>query len=188
MMAAFILFASLGLDTFAIALSLGLSGLPRAQWQRVGLTFACFEGLMPLVGLLVGRQVSTLIGAWAGYIAAGLLILVGVLAIKEALSEKDDDDDDAMPAVEGRQLLLTGLSVSLDELAVGFSLGVLHVALGPTLAYIALQAFVITFAGLALGARLGRRLEDKAELVSGIVLTLLGIALMINQATGSHFL
>ncbi len=191
MIAVGILLVSLGLDTFAVALGLGLSGLPRAQWRRVGLTFACFEGVMPVAGLLIGRHLSALIGAWAGYIAAGLLILVGLIAIKEALSDKDDDDNDdgaKAPSLEGRKLLLTGLSVSLDELAVGFSLGILRAALVPTLAYIVAQTFIITFAGLALGTRLSRHLEDRAELASGIVLTLLGLALLINQATGSHFL
>lgn len=182
-----ILLLSLGLDTFAVALGLGLSGLPRSHWRRVGLTFALFEGGMPVVGLLIGHRVQNAIGGWAGTIAAGLLIPVGLLAIKEALSEEDADEK-KLPAVQGKQLRLTGLSVSLDELAVGFSLGVLHVALGPTPAYVALQAFGITFLGLSLGVRLGARLEDKAELASGIVLTLLGIALLINQATGSHFL
>ena len=185
MIAATILLLSLGLDTFAIALGLGLSGLPRSQWRRVGLTFACFEGAMPIVGLLIGRHLSGIVGAAAGYIAACLLILVGVLAIREA---RADDDEKKPPSVQGTKLLLTGLSVSLDELAVGFSLGVLHTAFGPMLAYIAVQAFVITFAGLYLGRRLGARLEDRAELASGIVLTLLGIALLISQATGSHFL
>ena len=186
MIAVTILLLSLGLDTFAIALGLGLSGLPRTEWRRVGLTFAFFEGLTPVAGLLVGRHLSNLVGTAAGYIAAGILIFVGLLAIKEARS--DDDDDKKPPSVEGKKLLLTGLSVSLDELAVGFSLGFLHVALGPTLLYIALQAFLITFLGLRLGAHLGARMEEKAELASGIVLTLLGIALLINQATGSHLL
>jgi putative Mn2+ efflux pump MntP len=35
--------------------------------------------------------------------------------------------------------------------------------------------------------RSGKRLGDKAEFASGIVLILLGIALLINQITGSHF-
>ena len=190
MIATVVLLLSLGLDTFAVALGLGLSGLSRSQWVRIGLTFACFEGLMPVGGLFLGRHLSSVIGAWAGYIAAVLLIVVGAFALKEAISEMDEDDDadKAASLLGGKKLLLTGLSVSVDELAVGFSLGLLHVALVSTLAYIALQAFGITFLGLALGARLGKRLGDRAEFASGIVLILLGIALLVNQITGSHFL
>lgn len=192
MIAAAVLLLSLGLDTFAVALGLGLSGLSRSQWVRVGLTFACFEGLMPVGGLFLGRHLSRVIGARAGYIAAVLLIVVGAFALKEAISEakEADEDDEDKPAslLSGKKLLLTGLSISIDELAVGFSLGLLHVAFASTLVFIAVQAFAITFLGLALGARLGKRLGDRAEFASGIVLILLGIALLITQITGSHFL
>jgi len=184
-----LIFLALGLDTLAVALGLGLGGLPRSRWLRVGLVFACFEGLMPLVGLLLGQGLGTRLGGFATDAAAGILIVLGGLAIREALQ---DDDDDALGrvAVAGRPraLVLAGLSVSLDELAVGLALGVLHVPLGPALAYIALQAFALTFGGLALGARLGARLGERAELVAGVVLALLGLALLLSEATGGHFL
>jgi len=185
MIAAGLLFLSLGLDTFAVAVGLGLSGLPRAQWRRVGLAFAFFEGVMPIVGLVAGNHLSHAVGQWAGYGAAALLILVGAHEIRESLS---DEDEDKVPSVEGGKLILAGLSVSLDELAVGFSLGVLRVPLGPALGYIALQAFALTFIGLSWGTRIGRRFGEKAELLGGVVLALLGLALLVNQLTGSRFL
>ena len=87
-----------------------------------------------------------------------------------------------------RPLVLTGLSVSLDELAVGFALGVLHVPLGPALGYIAVQAFALTLVGLLIGRRLGKALGERAELAAGVVLALLGIAIFVSEITGSHFL
>ncbi len=188
MLATIILFLSLGLDTLAIALGLGLGGLPRRRWLTVGLTFAFFEGVMPVVGLLIGQGLSDVLGEVVAYLAALILIGVGILAIREALSGDDDDDDGVPTDLTGRRLVLTGLSVSLDELAVGFSLGVLGVPLGLALGYVAVQAFALTFIGLALGGRLGRHLGERAELASGVVLVLLGLALLISEATGAHFL
>lgn len=167
-----------------------MSGLPRRRWLRVGLTFACFEGLMPIVGLLIGHRLGTLLGEAAAYIAAGILIVIGGLEIREAIMADDDDDDpdDGEDREKQHPLILTGLSVSLDELAVGFALGVLDVPLGPALGYIAAQAFVLTFIALRLGRRLGHHLGEREELAAGIVLALLGVALAINEAMGSQFL
>ncbi len=184
MITAAFLFLSLGLDTLVVAISLGLSGLPRTQWRRVGLAFAFFEGIMPIVGLVAGNHLSHAAGQWAGYGASALLILIGAREIKESFS----DDDDTPPSTEGGKLILAGLSVSLDELAVGFSLGVMRVPVGPALGCIAVQAFALTFVGLAWGTRLGKHFGEKAELLGGVVLTLLGVILLIGQLTGKQFL
>jgi putative Mn2+ efflux pump MntP len=184
-----IIFFSLGLDTLAVSLGLGLSGLPRARWMRVGLTFALFEGLMPVLGLLVGQRLGTLFGEIAGYLAAAILVSIGGLEIKEAIMDDDDDEpiNLGLTGEKQRPLALIGLSVSLDELAVGFALGVLHVSIGPALAYIAVQAFALTFVGLRIGRRLGRQIGERAELVAGVVLALVGIALFVSEITGTHF-
>ena len=182
MLAAVALFVSLGLDTFAVAVGLGVKGLPRAQWRSVGLTFALFEGLMPVLGLLIGRQASASFGYTAHYSAAALLIAFGAWEIREALLDDDDDaatDDPAIAAaVHLRSVWITGLSVSLDELAVGFSLGVVGVVPVVALPLIGLQAFGLTFLGLALGKRLGARLGERAELAAGVVLLVLGVAML----------
>lgn len=144
---------------------------------------------MPLIGLLIGRHLSSAFGAWAGYLAAGILILVGALELKEAFEDEPEAGEGAeMPEARGLPLLWMGLSVSLDEMAVGFSLGVVQAALGFALAFIAIQAFVLTFVGLWLGSRLGSRLGGKAELLAGVILCLLGIAMLVERISGSHFL
>ncbi len=189
MIATLVLFLSLGLDTLAVSVGLGLSGLPRSRWVRVGVTFALFEGLMPVLGLLIGKSLSEKLGEIAAYAAAVILIVIGLLALREALTEDDNNDgDDLVEKTQGNRLLLTGLSVSLDELAVGFSLGVLQVPVGIALIYIAIQAFALTFIGVSFGGRLGAHLGRRAELASGIILTLLGVALLVGEVTAVTFL
>ena len=183
-----LLFASLGLDTLAVALGVGISGLPRSRWLRLGLTFAAFEGGMPIVGLLIGRRLGPHLGSVATYLAAALLLAIGLLAIREALEKEANEPDAASTSLTGRALSMTGFSIGLDELAVGFSIGVLGVSIGPALGYVAIQAFALTILGLFVGEHVRGRLGERAELASGVVLTLLAMALIVNEATGRGFL
>ncbi len=70
------------------------------------------------------------------------------------------------------------LSVSLDELAIGFSLGLLHVPVLLAAAIIAAQAFVVTMVGKALGRIVGTVVAERAEMLSGLMLTVLACFLL----------
>ena len=53
---------SLGFDTFAVAVGLGMSGLSRRDQYRYGACFAVAEGCMPLIGFLLGQFVASAVG------------------------------------------------------------------------------------------------------------------------------
>lgn len=184
MIAAIGLFLALGLDTFAVALGLGMKGTARRHWVRIGLTFALFEGLMPVVGLLLGKVVVGRVGEIMTYVAGVLLLAVGAWEIREAREEQTESVELKNNASESQSLPALGLAISLDELAVGFSLGVLGVPIGAALGYIALQAFAITLIGLAVGNRVGVRLQTRAEVAAGVLLLLLGAIVIVTSALG----
>ena len=89
-----------------------------------------------------------------------------------------------LASAQGLSLVGLALSVSLDELAVGFSFGILRIALAPALVAIALQALLLSLCGLWLGSRVGRALGERAEMLAGLRLCLLGIALAVGRLTG----
>lgn len=185
------LILSLGLDTFALSTTLGIAPLSRRARLRLALTFAAAEGLMPAVGLLIGRPLGEAVGRWDVYAAAALLLVTGLWMLREGLAEDDErssGDERAqilrMTSAQGLTLVGLAFSVSLDELAVGFSFGILRVALVPALVAIALQALLLSLCGLWLGRRLGRALGERAEILAGAVLCVLGIVLAVGHLTG----
>lgn len=182
----FLFILPLGLDTFALSLALGVQPLPLARRVRLALWFACFEAVMPAVGLLLGLPLGTTLGAWGAYLAGALLVLVGLWMVREAMDDDDDEAEKLGTLGQGLRWGLVGLgfSVSLDELAVGFSFGVLGLPLGLGLALIGGQALCVSLLGQALGSRFGAELGERAELVAGVLLVVLGLALIVTRAVG----
>jgi manganese efflux pump family protein len=168
---------SLGIDTFTVAVGLGISGIGRKNRLRVGVSFALFEGLMPLIGFLLGHAVSNLFGNIASVLGILILFGIGVWMIKEAFSREDKK----LKIDTRKGLVFTSLSVSMDELAVGFSMGTLGLPIILTVILIALQAFVLTVIGTTFGNRIGEVLAERAEFVAGFVLCTLAILLLLGN-------
>ena len=166
----------LGLDTFAVAAALGMRGLPKRQRLRISLLMSCFEMAMPIVGLFVGRALGAVVGHAADYVAIGVLGLLGLWMI---VHDEDDESDRVgrLAAGSGLVVLGLGISISLDELAIGFTIGLLHLSLVLAVLLIGLQAFLFAQLGLRLGARLNETLRERAEQIAG--LALLGLALLL---------
>ena len=86
-----------------------------------------------------------------------------------------------MLAATGWPWLGLGVSISLDELAIGFTIGLIHLPVTAVIVAIAAQAFLAAQLGLAIGARIAERWREVAEKGAGIVLILLGIYLATQQ-------
>jgi putative Mn2+ efflux pump MntP len=70
-------------------------------------------------------------------------------------------------------LLLVGLSVSMDALSVGFTLGTVKVNLWFVALITGIVAGVMTLSGLLLGRRVSKILGDRAQIVGGLILLLI---------------
>jgi manganese efflux pump family protein len=167
----------LGLDTFAVSAALGMGGLPRRARLRVSLLMAGFELAMPLVGLAVGRGLGDALGAAADYVAAGALFALAAWMLVS------DEETTALAGTSGLALVGLGLSISLDELAMGFTIGLLHLNIWFAVVLIGAQAFLVAQLGLRLGARLGERLRERAEQLAGLTLIGLAVLLAVEKTT-----
>jgi len=172
----------LGLDSFAVAAAIGASQVTTARQRlRISLVFVIFEGGMPLIGLALGSALARGIGDVADYLAAVAVIGIGAWLL---LAGGKDEEERAsrLTSSHGLALVALGISISLDELAIGFSIGLAGVPVAAVVVAIALQAFLAAQLGLAIGAKIGERWRERAEQAAGIALILLGAFLLAEHA------
>ncbi len=170
----------LGLDTFAVAAALGMLDTTRATRLRISILFPAFEAAMPLIGLALGLPLGRAIGDWADYVAIAVLLAFGLYTLV-GWEEREERAIARFADARGPGALLLGLSISLDELAIGFTLGLLRLPAALVIALIALQAVVVTQLGLRLGNRLSERRREAAERLAGLALTMLAILLLAEK-------
>ncbi len=172
--------ASLGVDTVVVSVSLGMRQ-QGGRWRTAG-AFGVVQAVMVTVGLLMGRALGQFLGRWAT--AAGGVALMA-LGLWMVFFDKDDDEaefesSEAPRPLRGRILWATALSVSMDELAGGVSMGFTGIPLLWTIVLIGAQGVVLTLAGMALGRTIRPHLGDWARKLPGIILGALGIAILIG--------
>ncbi len=165
---------ALGLDNFAVAVGIGLSGVDRNLRLRIALVFGVFEAAMPLIGLLIGRQLAHRIGGEGNYLGGGLLIATGIYTLVEA--RWGSPDEPPRSSRPGR-LVLTGAALSIDNLVVGFALGAYRVPVVLSALVIGVVSVGMSLVGLELGSRMGAAVETWSELIGGAILIAVGVAI-----------
>jgi len=139
---------SVGLSNFAGSIGIGLSGVDARTRLRVGIAFGLFEGLMPVLGLFIGQAVAGTIGSYGRYLGAGLLVLTGFYTIWQSFRTGKVERDEEKGILDTRQLLIIGAALSLDNLIVGFALGVYNVSIVLAAVVMAIVSVGLSLLGL----------------------------------------
>jgi manganese efflux pump family protein len=171
----------LGVDSFAVAAALGAARLTGARERlRVSLIFVAFEAGMPLVGLAAGAGLARAVGSVADYLAGAAVIGLGIYLLV-AGDEGEEQNAGRLASTHGVAILALGISISLDELAIGFSLGLARLPVVPVIIAIAVQALLASQLGLALGHRISEWFRERAEQLAAVALILLGAYLITER-------
>ena len=173
---------ALAMDAFAVAVCKGLmtrdEGLKLKHMAIVGLWFGGFQGLMPLLGYLLGSTFSSYITKFDHWVAFGLLVLLGINMIKEAVMGCDECPDNSLAF---GAMLTMALATSIDALAVGITFAITGVNIILAVAAIAIITFIISAAGMKIGSIFGTRFQSPAEMFGGIVLILMGVKILLEH-------
>ena len=183
-----VLGVALSADAFAVTISntFVYATESRARLMLMPIMFGLFQGIMPVAGYLLGGLAAEVIEAYAGIITLVILGFVGGNMIREGVSalmgrggEDGEPEESGAGPVAKRLTLVTvlaqAIATAIDAFAVGVSLRAQAVNVGVASSIIALTTFLCCVVALVLGRKLGEVLGDRAQVVGGIVLVIIGL-------------
>ena len=197
----FLLAVGLSMDTFAVAICLGLA-MAKSSIKKaliVGLYFGAFQAGMPIIGYLVAIQFAEQVLHYSHWVVFILLSFLGAKMIwgsfkKEKCSDRECTDapctDRKCPKtaheanLKPTKMIPLALATSIDALAVGVSFAFLQVHLISAVSIIGVTTLTLSMIGVKIGNVFGMRFKSKAELAGGIILALLGLRVLIEHFMG----
>ena len=170
-------------DAFAAAIGKGAAMTrPRlSQSMRAGLIFGVIEAITPVLGWLLGKGASRYIEAWDHWIAFGLLLVLGLHMVWNGLKPDAGEpvDEASRHGIVG--LAITGLSTSIDALAVGVGLAFVDTPIAVVALVIGLCTFSMVTLGIMLGHMLGAMVGRRAEIIGGLILVGVGAVILYEH-------
>ena len=167
---------ALGMDSFSVGLSMGMFSLRMKQMVKISVTVGAFHILMPLGGMVAGRFISSQFGEMAGYAGGLLLIILGVSMFITGIK----GESDSVIAPVGFGLLVFAVSVSLDSLSVGLTLGIYGARQILAVSLFGIVATILTFCGLLLGRKVQGLLGSYGQVLGGSILLAFGMKLLLS--------
>ncbi|MCX6247039.1 MAG: manganese efflux pump MntP family protein [Bacteroidetes bacterium] len=176
----FLIGLGLSMDCFAVSLSLSVCG--KLQWKDVLKTsafFGIFQGIMPVIGWVVGSSFQSLIQNVDHWLAFVILAFIGIRMVSQFFvhETKRKPVDIRKTSV----LLTLSVATSIDALATGISFGFIKVNILEAASVITVITFIVSVIGSRLGAKSTFIPAKWAELLGGFVLIAIGTKILLNH-------
>ena len=171
---------SLAMDAFAVSICKGLS-MKKLNVKKaiiISVYFCSFQMIMPLIGYFCGSLLETFMNKVTHWIAFVLLTIIGINMIKES---RDDEVEKRNDNVDFKTMLPLAIATSIDALAVGVTFAFTATNIFLSIIIIGTVTFIISFLGVVIGKKFGDKFQNKAELVGGIVLIIIGLKIVLEH-------
>ena len=171
------------MDAFAVSVCKGL-GMHRVNYAHalvIALFFGVFQGLMPVIGWLVGNAFAVYVTAVDHWIAFALLAFVGGKMLWDAFHDEGEEDESVADRLDLCELFMLAIATSIDALAVGISFSFLQIDIVVAALIIGCTTFVLSLVGVVVGNRFGARFEKPSQIAGGIVLIAIGLKILLEH-------
>jgi putative Mn2+ efflux pump MntP len=170
----------LAMDAFSVSIvsGFGLGKIRLTDSLKVSSSFGVAHVVMPILGWFLGSTVNTMIQTWDHWIAFILLTYVGGRMLKEGLNDEIKVVE-ANDLLEFSSLIMLTVAVSIDALAVGLSFSLQELSIWIPSLFMGAGTLILTFIGLNIGYKTGQRFGKKAQIIGGLILTLIGLRMVV---------
>ena len=177
-----ILLIGIGLSMYAVAvyMSNGMvyKNLTKDKFIAMPIFFGVFQGLMPVIGFYAGSIFSDFISKYSGIITFIVLGIIGSKMIKDGFGSPDDEE--VVPKnLTYKVLFLQAIATSIDAFAVGVSFCAVGANILVAAPIIAITTLICSLLAIYIGKKFGNMLENKAQILGGIILVLIGIKALL---------
>ncbi len=169
----------LAMDAFSVAICKGLS-MKKFELKKsviIGLYFGIFQGIMPIIGYLLGGTFADVIEKYDHWIAFGLLLFIGINMIREAF----DKDEEVNDKVDFKSMIWLAIATSIDALTVGITFSFLKVNIWFAALLIGMITYILSIIGVIIGSKFGAKYKAGAEVTGGIILIIMGIKIVVEH-------
>lgn len=168
-----LLAVGLSMDAFAVSICRGLSHHKLKHSLEAGLYFGIFQGVMPLLGYLLGLKSFGFMTDMGHWISFALLLLIGLNMLRGGEEEEKQ-----------QPMVLLALATSIDAFAVGTTLALIGADIFSACLLFTLITFLFSAVGVQLGGAFGTKYSKQAEKIGGILLIAIGVKILATGLMG----
>lgn len=174
----------LAMDAFSVSLANGLNepGMGKSKMCGVAGVFALFQSMMPMIGWICVHTIVQYFKAFERcipWIALILLLFIGGKMLIEGIKNRNGENERAKVGIAA--LFVQGVATSIDALSVGFTIAGYGLLMAVVCALIIGGiTFIICMAGLIIGKKFGTKFANKASILGGIILIMIGIEIFVT--------
>ena len=153
----------------------------------IALVFGLFQFIMPLIGYFIGYSFKDILESYIPWIAFSLLTLLSIKSLIDWIKDrkKKDDGEEVNKKISILEILVQGISTSIDALCIGFVYLNLNIANAMIVfSIIGITTFLLSFLTSIFGNLLANKLEKWAGLIAAIVFLAVGLKILIEGLIG----
>ncbi len=174
-----ILSFGLAMDAFAVSICKSTQMKEDSAYKKTTLAFlfGAFQCVMPIIGAVVGAQFSQNFDEWDHWVIFITLGYLGINMIRASLSDEEEDTT----TVDWKEMLALSVATSIDALAVGVTIALLHVDVYFASLTIGIITFLVCLVGIFSGYHMMKAFRERAEMAGGVILIIIGVKILMQH-------